>query len=104
MGPDFFQTQMGRKFYEHDVPEIGRSLQKIAKHLEEFAKPAEIPKETSQVISNCIEALNYVQKIRQSWHDRFKGQGAVPYDEAKSFLLIIQRILRKGLLDEKKEG
>lgn len=33
-GPEFFQTQMGRKFYESDVPEISRSLAKIAKHLE----------------------------------------------------------------------
>ena len=31
--PDFFQTIMGRKFYEGDVPRIAKSLDDIAKEL-----------------------------------------------------------------------
>lgn len=33
-GPEFFQTLMGRKFYEHDVPELVRQLKRIADALE----------------------------------------------------------------------
>jgi hypothetical protein len=33
-GPEFFQTLMGRKFYEHDVPEIGRQLTRLNENLE----------------------------------------------------------------------
>jgi hypothetical protein len=31
---EFFQTIMGRKYYEHDVPEIARQLKRIADALE----------------------------------------------------------------------
>ncbi len=31
---DFFQTVMGKKHYEHDVPEIARQLKRIADALE----------------------------------------------------------------------
>lgn len=37
MGPEFFQTLMGRKFYEHDVPEIGRQLARLNDNLERIA-------------------------------------------------------------------
>ncbi len=30
MGPEFFQTVMGHKFYEADVPRIARALESIA--------------------------------------------------------------------------
>ncbi len=29
-GPEFFQTAMGRRFYEHDVPRIAESLEHLA--------------------------------------------------------------------------
>ena len=32
-GPEFFQTGMGRKFYDGDVPRIVEALQNIAKEL-----------------------------------------------------------------------
>jgi len=35
---EFFQTRMGRKFYEVDVPNIAKSLEKIANFLEKNAK------------------------------------------------------------------
>lgn len=59
---EFFQTGMGHKFYEHDVPEIARALSKIAKHLE-----------TSK--QDVLEALNDVveniprQTDDQPWWD-----------------------------------
>jgi len=34
MGPQFFETRMGRKFYEHDVPELIQVLNRIADLLE----------------------------------------------------------------------
>lgn len=33
-GPQFFQTPMGRKFYERDVPDIAKQLERIADALE----------------------------------------------------------------------
>lgn len=35
-GPEFFQTGMGRKFYEHDVPRIAEALERIADILEKM--------------------------------------------------------------------
>jgi hypothetical protein len=32
--PEFFQTLLGRKFYESDVPRIARALEDIASQLE----------------------------------------------------------------------
>jgi hypothetical protein len=29
-GPEFFQTGMGRKFFEHDVPRIADALERLA--------------------------------------------------------------------------
>ena len=40
-GPEFFQTIMGRKFYEADVPRALRALERIADALERFAEVAE---------------------------------------------------------------
>lgn len=37
-GPEFFQTRMGRKFYEADVPRIAASLEKIAEALQKLIK------------------------------------------------------------------
>ncbi len=34
-GPEFFQTMMGRKFYEHDVPKIVEALLRVAVALED---------------------------------------------------------------------
>ena len=33
---DFFQTGMGRKFYDHDVPRIADALERIADALEKL--------------------------------------------------------------------
>lgn len=34
MGPEFFQTYMGRKYYERDVPRIVEALERIAMAME----------------------------------------------------------------------
>lgn len=34
VGPNFFQTRMGQKYYEHDVPRIADALERIANALE----------------------------------------------------------------------
>ncbi len=33
-GPEFFQTGMGRKFYEADVPRIAKGIERLAAALE----------------------------------------------------------------------
>lgn len=40
-GPEFFQTGMGRKFYESDVPRSAEALERIAKALERIAAKME---------------------------------------------------------------
>jgi len=34
MGPKFFETRMGHKFYGHDVPEIAKQLKRLADAIE----------------------------------------------------------------------
>ena len=38
-GPEFFQTGMGHKFYDSDVPRIVKALERIAAALEKLAEP-----------------------------------------------------------------
>lgn len=45
MGPEFFQTVMGRQFFEGTVPRIARALERIAKALEQE------PKEAARVVT-----------------------------------------------------
>ena len=40
MGPEFFQTYMGRAYYEGTVPRIAKALERIAAALEEANKKA----------------------------------------------------------------
>lgn len=35
-GPEFFQTRMGQKFYEYDVPRLAEALERLADQLETF--------------------------------------------------------------------
>lgn len=42
-GTDFFQTIMGRKFYEGDVPRIAKALERIAAALEKLAEQGPAP-------------------------------------------------------------
>ena len=37
-GPEFFQTGLGRKFYQSDVPRIASALEKIAESLQKLTK------------------------------------------------------------------
>lgn len=34
MGPEFWQTPMGRRYYEHTLPELTKQLERLAKALE----------------------------------------------------------------------
>jgi hypothetical protein len=34
MGPEFFKTPMGRRYYEHTLPELAKQLERIADVLE----------------------------------------------------------------------
>lgn len=41
MGPEFFQTGMGRKFYEADVPELIKAINRLAAAVEKSNSLAE---------------------------------------------------------------
>jgi hypothetical protein len=45
-GPEFFQTHMGRKFFQSDVPKMVILLERIAKALEDLAGDLEEEDET----------------------------------------------------------
>lgn len=49
--PEFFQTVMGRKFYESDVPRIASALEKIAVALGEKEKPNPFPLSTLKLLT-----------------------------------------------------
>jgi hypothetical protein len=44
----FFQTQMGRKFYEADVPRLVKALERIATALEATKAPADGPERSTK--------------------------------------------------------
>jgi hypothetical protein len=50
-GPDFFQTGMGRKFYEHDIPELIRQLK--AQNLLKLAEFTENEEEKKKLIEKA---------------------------------------------------
>jgi hypothetical protein len=49
MGPEFFQTIMGRKFYEADVPRIAKALENIAVELKRSNDLKEKEKELQMI-------------------------------------------------------
>lgn len=46
-GPEFFQTRMGVKFYEGDVPRIGKALTRIADALEGLQQKGDSQQKTT---------------------------------------------------------
>jgi hypothetical protein len=56
-GPEFFQTQMGARFFQATMPSIARNLEKLAKHFTEKDKPSFSDRETATVLA----ALRYFQ-------------------------------------------
>ncbi len=55
MGIEFFQTQMGHKFYESDVPRIAKALERIADKLD--VKEPDKTKEDRITWNNAINGL-----------------------------------------------
>ena len=53
-GPEFFQTGMGRKFYDHDIPEIARQLKRLADALEKPMTKEYILKTASEDELFCL--------------------------------------------------
>lgn len=43
-GPDFFQTVMGKRFYEHTMPALVRQLERLNTNLEQLLRQQEKPK------------------------------------------------------------
>jgi len=68
--PDFFQTGMGRKFYESDVPRIASALESIVVNLEKVANPmqevAEVKK--PEPIHATEEELESLRLMCEWWY------------------------------------
>jgi len=62
MPPEFFQTVMGRAFYEHTVPKIAATLERIATTLEQlnrFMQEKEAMQEAEKTEYNLTNSLTY---------------------------------------------
>lgn len=55
-GPEFFQTMMGRKFYEADVPRIAKALERIAAALESLEVQNQIPPRNDGAQASALTA------------------------------------------------
>ena len=54
-GPQFFETRMGRIFFEHHVPNINRALESISKSLEQMNKTGGEDKEVIIGLGNELK-------------------------------------------------
>jgi len=57
LGPEFFQTPMGHRFFQATMPSIAHNLEKLAKHFADEDKPTFSNRETATVLA----ALRYFQ-------------------------------------------
>lgn len=53
MGPEFFQTAMGRKFYESDFPKMIKAIERLATAIE---KANDIAENGREVIASTEES------------------------------------------------
>jgi len=60
-GPEFFQTGMGRKFYEYDVPEIAKSLKDVSVGMAELVKALN----SNSVNINEVQSANDVYVVTE---------------------------------------
>ncbi len=70
--PEFFQTAMGRTFYDHTLPTIARELARLPEDEEVEALQRAIDCLTTAVIHREAEINRAVQLIREigGWPDR----------------------------------
>lgn len=75
-GPEFFQTRMGRTFYEGTMPRLAESLQDLAKQLKEYNAnaTAEVPEGllhqlTTDTLRACVEYLGELAQIGTAAND-----------------------------------
>lgn len=67
-GPQFFETGMGRKYYEGTMPRIAKALEAIAKELEAIRKAldATSPKGTAPVVPDADETAQMLADYRKA--------------------------------------
>ena len=64
--PEFYQTMMGQKFYQHDVPQLTKVLERIAKRLEAQPMPeAAEENEPEDIIAAILEAQKMGFEVRE---------------------------------------
>ena len=65
-GPDFFQTQMGRAFYERNFPQLVKTLKEISGHLEQIATNKTVCEQQAKIIDLQTEYISELElKIKQ---------------------------------------
>jgi hypothetical protein len=63
-GPEFFQTPMGRRFYERDVPRAVDALSEIAKIL---ATQTEAGTLNRTALMAVLEGIELVRELERTW-------------------------------------
>ena len=81
-GPSFFETRMGRTFYDHQVPEIMKALQEIARQLKTY----------NQVTRCCQTCRNYEHDhaLRTAAESEIEGRKRISTED------YLEELLKKG--------
>lgn len=67
-GPEFFETQMGRRFFEGTMPQIARALTTIAKTVEAPAKTS-AERAAPELVAACVLAAATIEGLLLQTHD-----------------------------------
>jgi hypothetical protein len=84
-GPEFFQTGMGRKFYEHDVPKMIEATNRLAAAIEEQNK-LNTPKNEYEIVyketyrSNTRSVRVFAHSKDEARNDFYKANNFEVYE------------------------
>lgn len=76
MSVEFFQTVMGRKFYERDIPQLIKQLEKIGAELErsnDLKEGHNVPAELKRLADEIAEVEPALARLLREYIDCFRG-------------------------------
>jgi len=86
MGPQFFETRMGQKFYTADVPRIAKALERIADSMEKHSAPEMTPSPGANSSSDIAELIAEAETEMK----RLKEEGWTKEDFAKALRKLLE--------------
>lgn len=97
-GPQFFETPVGRKFFQSDMPKLINAIEQLSKTISEAYKPLEpatttvyandeplvtAPQSDSTAAPSVTDVISSLDKVRQSRWDLRAIEDAIYYLEGK---------------------